>query len=425
MKALVIGQGGREHALVRALKRSASVSEVHALPGSDGIALEARCHRDLDWRDTEAVLQLIEKEAIDLVVVGPEDPLVAGIADPLRERGVAVFGPGRAAAQLEGSKIFCKDFLVEAGVPTARSIVVSSVEAVRAAATTFSPPYVLKADGLAAGKGVFVCATLDELMAAAHSLFVDKSLGAAGERALLEEFQGGYEISYLVLTDGERFEPLPLAQDHKRLSDGDEGPNTGGMGVVAPVAMDAALKERINQEVLQPTMALFKKRGFVYRGVLFVGLMMTSKGPSVLEFNTRFGDPETQAILPLLDGDWGLVLKNLAEGRLSPLKWKPIASCCVALAAEGYPGVPVKGAVIEGLEGAAQGEMRYFLHAGTRRESDGQWKTAGGRVLNVIGLGTDMREAISNAYQLAEQVSWTGQQMRTDIGRKVTSSSAY
>ncbi len=419
MKALVIGQGGREHALVRALKNSPSVKEVHALPGNDGMAVEAQCHRNADWKNTDALLDLIKSNGIDLVVVGPEDPLVAGIADPLRAEGIAVVGPSREAAQLEGSKIFCKEFLVEAGVPTARSVVVSSVDATRAAATMFTPPYVLKADGLAAGKGVFVCPTLDDLLSSARSIFDDKSLGKAGERALLEEFQPGYEVSYLILTDGERFEPLPFAQDHKRLRDGDMGPNTGGMGVVAPVAIDENLRARIDKEVIEPTMANFKKRGFVYRGVLFVGLMITSQGPRVLEFNTRFGDPETQAILPLLDGDWGLVFKELAEGRLPKLKWKPIASCCVALAAEGYPGTPVKGVVIEGLERADLGESRYFLHAGTRREANGQWVTAGGRVLNAIGLGGNIHEAIANAYQLASQVSWPGMQMRTDIGAKL------
>lgn len=421
MKVLVVGQGGREHALVRALNNSPSVEEVHALPGSDGISAEARCHRDCDWKDTNALLDLIKSNGIDLVVVGPEDPLVSGIADPLREQGIAVFGPSREAAQLEGSKIFCKEFLNEAGVPTARSVVVSSVDATRAAATMFSPPYVLKADGLAAGKGVFVCPTLDELLSAARAIFDEKTLGKAGERALLEEYQPGYEISYLVLTDGERFEPLPLAQDHKRLQDGDTGPNTGGMGVVAPVALDDSLRERIDKEVLEPTMANFKKRGFVYRGVLFVGLMMTSQGPRVLEFNTRFGDPETQAIMPLLDGDWGVVFKETAEGRLPKLKWKSMASCCVVLAAEGYPASPVKGVSIEGLDRADVGEKRYFLHAGTRRESNGQWVTAGGRVLNAIGLGGDINEAITNAYQLANQVSWPGMQMRTDIGAKLRS----
>ncbi|MES2963348.1 MAG: phosphoribosylamine--glycine ligase, partial [Bdellovibrionota bacterium] len=240
MKVLVVGQGGREHALVRALRLSPSVKAVHALPGSDGIALEAPCH-DIDWRDFDRVIQLIRDEAIDLVVIGPEIPLEGGLSDALRSKGIAVVGPSREAAKLESSKIFSKQFMNEAGVPTARSFEVSSVAELQRYASEFQPPFVLKADGLAAGKGVFICKTRDELFAAAKSIFEDKSLGEAGSRALLEEFSPGYEISYLVLTDGERYEPLVLARDHKRLQDGDEGPNTGGMGVVAPIEIDAEL----------------------------------------------------------------------------------------------------------------------------------------------------------------------------------------
>lgn len=420
MKGLVIGQGGREHALVRALKRSPSISEVHALPGSDGIAQDAQCHA-IDWRDFDAVAKVVEREAIDFVVVGPENPLVEGLTDFLRSRDIAVFGPGREAARLEGSKIFCKEFLLEAGIPTARSFVVSRVDETLAAAKNFAPPYVLKADGLAAGKGVFICKTLGELEAAAHSIFVERSLGAAGERALLEEFQPGYEISYLVLTNGESFEPLPLAQDHKRLSDGDEGPNTGGMGVVAPVAIDAKLRERIDREVIGPTIAHIKKRGFFYRGVLFVGLMITERGPSVLEFNTRFGDPETQAILPLLDGDWGRVLRDLSNGKLSSLRWTPLYSCCVVMAAAGYPDAPVKGSAIEGLN-QTDDESSYFLHAGTKREGAGGWSTSGGRVLNAVGLGANMRAAIQGTYARIERVKWKGLQLRRDIGAKALTS---
>lgn len=416
MKALVIGQGGREHAIVRALHWSDSISEVHALPGSDGIAQEAKCHAT-DWRDLEAVTRVVRENDIDFVVIGPEDPLVAGLSDRLRAMDIAVVGPSREAAQLEGSKIYCKEFLLEAGVPTARSFTVSTVDETREAAKSFQPPYVLKADGLAAGKGVFICATLDELLAAADSIFVKHSLGDAGARALLEEFKPGYEISYIVLTDGEKFEALPFAQDHKRLSDGDRGPNTGGMGVVAPVAIDQDLRARIDREVLEPTMRLLKKRGFVYRGALFVGLMITPEGPSVLEFNTRFGDPETQAILPLLDGDWGLVFKELSHGRLTKLAWRDLATCCVVLAAAGYPDKPVKGSVIRGLDVDLGSSEAYVVHAGTRHE--GAWLTAGGRVLGVVGLGATMSEAREHAYQRARLIEWPGRQMRTDIGAKV------
>jgi phosphoribosylamine--glycine ligase len=309
--------------------------------------------------------------------------------------------------------------LLEAGIPTARSFVVSTVDEVALHAREFAPPYVLKADGLAAGKGVFVCKTLKELLAAAHSIFVEGVLGEAGRRALLEEFQPGYEISSIVLTNGERFEALPFAQDHKRLLDGDEGPNTGGMGVVAPVGLPEDLRSRIDREVLEPTMRLMRKRNLVYRGALFVGLMITPNGPSVLEFNTRFGDPETQAILPLLDGDWGLVFSELAAGRLMKLRWKPLASCCVVLAAEGYPDTPVKGAVIEGLEGGSVNENRYVLHAGTRRDAGGAWVTSGGRVIGAMGTGGDLREAVDNAYAVARGIRWPGLQKRSDIGAGV------
>lgn len=420
MKVLVIGQGGREHALVRALKLAPSVREIHALPGSDGIAQDAVCHAR-DWRDFPATTAFCLSEKFDLVVVGPENPLVDGLADALRAAGLAVFGPSREAARLEGSKIFCKDFLVEAGIPTARSVVVDSAEGTKRAAAEFAPPYVLKADGLAAGKGVFICKTLQELESAARGLFDDKILGAAGERALLEEFKPGYEISYLILTDGEAFEPLPLAQDHKRLFDGDEGPNTGGMGVVAPMAMEPDLRARIDREVIAPTLRLMRKRaadgqGFLFRGVLFVGLMMTGDGPSVLEFNTRFGDPETQAIMPLLDGDWGAVFREIAHGRLPKLAWKDVSSCCVVLAAAGYPDAPVKGVAIEGLREKAL-ETSYLLHAGTRKNA-AHWVTNGGRVLNSVGLGANLKQAIERAYELALSVKSQGMQVRRDIGAK-------
>ena len=440
IKALVIGQGGREHALVRALRLSPSVQEVHALPGSDAIALEAQCH-PLVWEDFAAVLSLVREIQIDLVVVGPEVPLVAGLSDALRAGGVKVFGPSQAGAQLEGSKIYSKKFMVEAGVPTARYEIVSSVEEARLAARAFAPPYVLKADGLAAGKGVFICKTEKELLDAADELFVKKSLGASGARALLEEFQPGYEISYLVLTNGEDFEPLLMAQDHKRLLDGDEGPNTGGMGVVAPVDVDSELREWINRDVVRPSLAQMRQRGLLYRGVLYVGLMITPNGPCVIEYNARFGDPEAQVLLPLLSndgagandadggGDWGQVLSDLADGRLRKLKWKKGFCCCVVLAAEGYPDAPVKGTPISGLPmsltaGSSSSERdetetSYILHAGTVKDPKKGWVTSGGRVLNAMGVGKNLREAIDEAYAAANKVNWPGRLMRTDIGAKI------
>ena len=413
MRFLVLGQGGREHALIRALKFSPSVTEVHACPGSDGISQEAICH-SLDLADQKAVEAFIKKYQFDCVVVGPENYLVAGVADQLRALGVEVVGPSQIAAQLEGSKIFSKEFMVRAGVPTAAFEIVDNVADCLRAAQKFTPPYVLKADGLAAGKGVFLCASLPELKAAAEALFEQKILGVAGHRALLEQFQEGYELSYLVLTNGTDFEALPLAQDHKRLSDGDAGPNTGGMGVVGPMVIDAGLREQIDALIVRPSVRNLSGSGLLYRGVLYIGVMVTPKGPTVLEYNVRFGDPEAQVIMPLLDGDWGYVFSRLAHGEMSPLRWKNLQMACVVLAAQGYPDAPVRDAVIEGDLGY-QGASSYFLHAGTAKK-DGHWVTSGGRVLNAIGMGSSRAEALREAYAQAKHASWRGVQMRKDIG---------
>jgi phosphoribosylamine--glycine ligase len=398
------------------LKFSNSVSEVHAVPGSPGISQDAICH-SVDLSDAKAVEAFVKKYQFDCVVVGPENYLVAGVADQLRALGVAVVGPSGAAAQLEGSKVFSKEFMVAAGVPTAAFEVVEDVAGTLRAAAQFTPPYVLKADGLAAGKGVFLCDTLDDLRVAAEDLFERKILGAAGRRALLEQFQPGYEISYLILTNGERSEALPLAQDHKRLGDGDVGPNTGGMGVVGPLAISSELREQIETEIVARTLRHLQGSGLLYRGVLYIGLMITPSGPRVIEYNVRFGDPEAQVILPLLDGDWGFVFTQLARGELTPLKWKNMFMACVVLAAPGYPEAPVRGVAIDGDVGY-QGPSSYFLHAGTARGPDGQWVTAGGRVMNAVGLGSSLKEAIGAAYKQAKQASWKGMRLRTDIGAK-------
>ncbi len=414
MRFLVIGQGGREHAIIRALKLSPSVTEVHALPGSDGISQEAICHT-LDFDDKKAVESFFKKYDFDCVVVGPEHYLVQGLADQLRSLGVSVVGPSQIAAQLEGSKIFAKEFMVTAGVPTAAFTVVGDVEATMQAAVGFTPPYVLKADGLAAGKGVFICSNLVELKTAAESLFEKKSLGQAGRRALLEQYQPGYELSYLILTNGVEGEALPLAQDHKRLRNDDLGPNTGGMGVVGPVPIDESLRAEIQKKIVQPTLRHLQGSGLLYRGVLYFGVMVTKDGPTVLEFNVRFGDPEAQVILPLLDGDWGYVFSRLAKGQMTPLNWKNLYMACVVQAAPGYPDNPEKGVVIDGDLGH-QSNSSYFLHAGTKKSESGDWVTSGGRVLNSIGIGSSLSEAIHAAYAQAKNVSWRGMQMRTDIG---------
>ncbi|MGE0764720.1 MAG: phosphoribosylamine--glycine ligase [Bdellovibrionales bacterium] len=418
LKVLVIGQGGREHALVKALKNSASVREVHCAPGNAGIASETLCHA-LPSMQSGPVLELCRRLNFDLVVIGPEAPLAAGLADDLRAAGILVFGPSRAAAQLEASKIFAKQFMVRAGIPTSEYLEVSSVDDTLRAADRFTAPYVLKADGLAAGKGVFICQDRSELGVAARQIFEEKTLGAAADRAMLEQFQPGWELSYLILTNGEDYRSLPLAQDHKRLKDQDKGPNTGGMGTVAPLSIALDLDEHIREQVLGPAVQTLKSMGLLYRGVLFVGLMITPSGPSVLEFNVRFGDPEAQSILPLLKGDWGQVMLRLAKGELSDLEWQPLHLACVVLAAGGYPDQPQKGVRIAG-EIGYQTAASYFLHAATEQQADGSWVTAGGRVLNAIGVGSSRAEALRNAYSQAQKVAWPGLQMRHDIGAKAS-----
>jgi len=416
VRFLVVGQGGREHALVRALKYSPSVTEVHATPGSSGIAQEAICH-SMKLNDFAAWESLINKHNFDCVVIGPEVPLADGLADFLRSKGVPAVGPNQTAARLESSKIFSKEFMDTAGVKTARWIVVDSKESCLEKCAEFTPPYVLKADGLAAGKGVFICKTKDELAAAAHSLFNEKSLGDAGYKAVLEQFSPGYELSYLVLTNGKEFQPLPFSQDHKRLLDDDEGPNTGGMGVVGPIAIEDSLRDKIHADIVEPTLRHLSGLGLLYRGILYFGVMVTKEGPSLLEYNVRFGDPEAQVILPLLDGDWGKVFLSLANGELDPLRWKRLYSTCVVMAAPGYPDAPEAGVPIEGdIQG--QSASSYFLHAGTKFDQ-GKWVTAGGRVLNAIGFGSSLREAIQNAYGQVAKVKWRGQQVRRDIGQKI------
>lgn len=417
VKFLVTGQGGREHALVRALKLSPSVKEIHCMPGSDGIGHDALCH-PWDGKDHEAVCSLVKKIGIDVVVVGPEAHLAAGMVDSLKKAGVLVVGPNQSGAQLESSKLFAKDFMNRAGIPTASHREVRDVASTLDAAKSFSPPFVFKADGLAAGKGVFICDNLAELKDAAEKVFVKKELGDAGHRAFLEKFSPGWELSYLILTNGKEYQTLPLAQDHKRIFDGDKGPNTGGMGTVAPLNISSELNKNIQEHILVPIMRQMNKENFDFRGVLFIGMMITDQGPSVLEFNTRFGDPETQVILPLLDGDWGKVFFELANGNLIPLKWRPMAATCVVMAAEGYPDSPKKDVTILG-DVFAESSTGYFLHAGTKKSSDGKWKTYGGRVINAIGIGASVEEAIRKAYQQSERVKWNGVQVRTDIGKKL------
>jgi phosphoribosylamine--glycine ligase len=416
MKILVIGQGGREHALVHSFVMSPSVSEVHVIPGSNGMSREALCH-PLDWRDFESIVQFCLKNDISFVFIGPEDPLVAGLSDFLRNRGILVVGPSQEAAHLEGSKVFAKKFMQAANIPTAFFEEVYSVEDAIRLSGRFTPPYVLKADGLAAGKGVFICQTLEELRKAAEDIFERQTLGAAGVKALLEQYTTGWELSYLVITNGSEFTTLPLSQDHKRLLDKDLGPNTGGMGTIAPIRITEELQKRIDEQIIKPTLENITKQNIIYRGVLYFGLMINERGPSLLEYNCRFGDPETQVILPLIENDLGLLFHEVSKGKCPDLKSKNLHSACVILAAPGYPDNPQKGLEIVG-EIEAQTNSSYFIHSGSKFINN-TWLTNGGRVLCAIGIGSTQKEALTAAYNQSNLVSWEGLQKRTDIGQKL------
>lgn len=416
MNVLVIGQGGREHALVKSFAQSKVVQTVYALPGNPGMT-EATLVL-LKPNQTHEIIEFCKNKSVDFVFIGPEGPLCEGLSDHLRQANIPVVGPSQEAAQLEGSKIFAKEFMISAGIPTARSFVVTSTTEAINAAASFQPPFVLKADGLASGKGVFICDDLDSLKQAAQEIFEKGSLGQAGKKALLEEFTDGYEISYLILTNGSDYVSLPLAQDHKRLKENQTGPNTGGMGTVAPFPIGPSLKKQIEDEIIQKSLAEIQKRKMLFRGVLFIGLMVKENKASVLEFNVRFGDPETQVILPLIENDFLLFCKNLAQGKLEPLKFSQNKSAvCVVLAAESYPDQPVLGAKITG-DLLFADEHSYFIHAGTQRENQ-QWMVGGGRVLGAVGIGQTVQQAQQKAYELVEKVSWKGLQYRKDIGDQV------
>lgn len=429
-RILVIGGGGREHAIVRQLALDSRTTVVYAVPGSDGMRGmdKVECVSLSLAPGFDDLLAFAADARVELIVIGPEQPLADGLADFARAKGFRVFAPSKEGARLEASKIHAKELMKAAGVLTARSFTVSSVQETLAAAAHFQPPYVLKADGLAAGKGVFIDKTLAALEQSARFLFDENGLGEAGRQALLEEFSPGVELSHLVLTNGVGFISMPAARDHKRLADGDEGPNTGGMGVVAPVPLESGLLEKIERDVVAPVILEIERRGLVFRGVLYFGLMLTPEGPSVLEFNTRFGDPEAQVLMALLDDvagpGWLEALTTIADGGLPKLKWHRDRSvACLVLAAEGYPEQPIKGAVISGLseEGAlasATDSSVYVLHAGSRLVN-GRFTTNGGRVLNVVATADTMIGAIDGAYAAASNVTWKGRQMRTDIGQSL------
>jgi phosphoribosylamine--glycine ligase len=416
MSVLVVGSGAREHALVWALSRSPSVGTIWAAPGNPGIATLAETV-NLAATDVDAIADWAQALRIGLVVVGPEAPLALGLADRLRARGIPVFGPDQAAAELEWSKAFAKDFMRRHGIPTAAYDVFEDADAALDRVRRADYPLVVKADGLAAGKGVLICTTLAEAEAAIRSVLVERTFGGAGDRVVIEEFLEGDELSVIALVDGERVAMLPPARDYKRLKDGNRGPNTGGMGTFAPVDdLPPGLLATVQETILEPTLAGLRAEGRPYRGALYVGLMLTPTGPSVLEFNCRLGDPETQVMLPLLEGDVAALLRSCAEGRLDPgsVRASAGAAVCVVLAAEGYPEAPRKGDPILGI-GDALHAGAHVYHAGTALR-DGRLVTDGGRVLSVVDTGFDLREATERAYAAAELIHFPGMQMRRDIG---------
>lgn len=422
MNILLLGSGGREHALAWQLRRSPSLrGTLYAAPGNPGIAEEAECAA-LDVTDHGAVIAFCESRAIDLVVVGPEAPLVDGLSDSLRAAGVPVFGPSQAAAQLEGSKGFTKDLCQRAGIPTAGYVRTASLGEARAALARFAAPYVLKADGLAAGKGVVIAATLEEAEAALADMFGGgfgpEALGAGAE-VVIEEFMEGEEVSFFALTDGRRIVPFGSAQDHKRVGDGDTGPNTGGMGAYSPApVLTQELQARVMAEIIEPTVRTMREEGNPYQGVLFAGLMLTADGPKLIEYNARFGDPECQVLMMRLRDDLAHIMSLCAAGRLDELDAEsPEFEACYALtvimAANGYPGTPERGGAID--LGAAPADGATIFHAGTALK-DGALVANGGRVLAVAATGASVTEAQARAYAAVDAIRFPSGFCRRDIG---------
>jgi phosphoribosylamine--glycine ligase len=419
MKVLVIGSGGREHALVWKLRQSPRVSKLYCAPGNGGIAEEAECVA-VDVKSLDSMMAVANQIKPDLTVVGPELPLMLGVVDEFTRRGWRTFGPTKAAARLETSKSFAKEFLQRHHIPTAHYAICNSVEEVRAALHHFHAPLVVKADGLAAGKGVVIAKTKEEAASTASEMLSGKMLGEAGARVVLEEFLQGDELSFLVVSDGERVAPLVAAQDHKRVGDGDTGPNTGGMGAyTTPAIIDDQMRDWLLTHVARPVVAGMKEEGAEFRGVLYCGLMMTARGPMVLEFNCRFGDPETQPILMRLESDLVEALEASVEGRTSDgdFKWSPDSAVCVVMASGGYPGSYEAGKRILGLEQAAQMEGVKVFHAGTSR-SNGGFYTSGGRVLGVSVRAATLPDAVQRAYQAVANIGFEGAHYRKDIASR-------
>src|ERR1700756_3729690 len=416
MKVLVLGGGGREHALVWKLRQSPRISALYCAPGNGGIADEAEC-LPVDLKSLDSIVELAMRLQPDLTVIGPEQPLTLGVVDEFNRRGWPVFGPTQAAAQLESSKSFAKEFLQRHPIPTAPFAICDSIEQVRSALGHFHTPVVVKADGLAAGKGVVIAKTKEEAASVAAEMLSGKMLGAAGSRVVLEECLKGDELSFLVFSDGERVAPLVAAQDHKRVGDGDSGPNTGGMGAYSTAdIVDEQMRDWLVHHIAQPVVAGMKAEGAEFKGVLYCGLMMTARGPMVLEFNCRFGDPETQPILMRLESDLVEALEASIEGRVSDgdFKWSRDASVCVVMSSGGDPGTFEQGKRIDGLDEANAVKGVKVFHAGTSKR-EGAYYSAGGRVLGVTARAAGLETAVERAYEACGKISFAGAHYRKDI----------
>jgi len=419
MKVLVIGSGGREHALVWKIGQSPKAGKVYCAPGSAGIGELAELVA-IGPEQIEKLAEFAENKKIDLTVVGPELPLTLGITDLFESRGLRIFGPNKDAAQLEGSKAFAKKILQENGIPTASFGTFTDTGLAKQYIAQHPVPYVIKADGLAAGKGVLICATPREAEAAIDEILVRKAFGPAGNRLVIEEFLAGEEASFMVLTDGEHMLPLASSQDHKRVFDNDEGPNTGGMGAYSPApVVTPKIYQRILDEILSPLLVGLKRKGVRYRGVLYIGLMITKDGPMVLEFNVRFGDPECQPIMMRLKSDLVPLLEATIDDKLHLIQpqWHDDMAVCVVLCASGYPGSYGKGAEIHGLDRLKNWEKGFVFHAGTAKDN-GRWVTSGGRVLGVTARGDTIENAVKEAYDAVGKISWNGMHYRKDIARR-------
>ena len=419
MKVLVIGSGGREHVLVWKISQSPKVEKIFCAPGSAAIGELAECVA-IGPEQIEKLADFAGKEKIDLTVVGPELPLTLGITDLFESSVLRIFGPNKAAARLEGSKAFAKEILQQNKIPTASFGTFTDAALAKKYLAQQKPPYVIKADGLAGGKGVLICLDIHDAIAVCDGILVQKTFGEAGEKIVIEEFLEGEEASFMVLTDGDHILPLASSQDHKRVFDNDEGPNTGGMGAYSPApVVTSAMHQRILDEILKPLLVGLKNKGIRYRGVIYVGLMITESGPKVLEFNARFGDPECQPIKMRLKSDLVPLLEATIDGKLNQVQpeWYEDPAVCVVLSARGYPGPYIKGEEIHGLDKLRHWEKGFVFHAGTAKEN-GRWLTSGGRVLGVTARGSDIGNAVTNAYSAVSQISWEGMHYRKDIARR-------